>query len=317
MSQRPFLRIHISETARQSPLSLARAQAYEAAAPVSGWEVIPSDHELDFGRGAPEAVVVIGAPVTEIHDLLVNGHGVLADGIWSDDPAEVEKIVQVAAQHRQPLQQGDELLHAPVLSGALTEACGIGRITTCESRGLRPHHGGPISRQELMTSAPTVIMRALLLVQVLLPAPVTIDWDAAQISELPRNGLRATWRAKVSNNQGQSPVLLNVVVATHTGNSVIQDLQVSSATGVVRAELMPTPRLEVNGDPVHITQSDPAAQTTPPVPSQLEWFGMVPMLQLFRRATVQRTQPLTGPALLARALRLTALALGEADDPSQ
>ncbi len=317
MTRQPLLRIQISEKARQSPLSLARAQAYEAAAPAAGWQLLLSGHDPTPEKSA-DAVVAIGAQAMEIHRLLVNGHGVLADGIWSREPAEVNMVAQAAIRYQQPIIHGDELLHAPVLSGALTEASEIGPITSCEARGLHPHHGGVISQPELLAYAPPVIMRALLSMQVLSSMPLKAQWKGPEISAQSGNGLRATWRAKVTSNQAQTPSRLSVVVATHTGNSVIQDLQISSATGVVRAELMPAPRLDINGEPIHITQSDPlTGPGSHAVPPQLEWFGMIPMLQLLRRATVQRTQPLTGPALFAEALRISALASGEADDPSQ
>lgn len=319
------LAIRIAPSVRARPVSIARAQAYEAAARLAGWRVQPLNLEAPVREGlsttAVTAVVLIGANAAEISDWLRAGHGVIADGNWSGDPDEVDVVAQTAVHHRQPLVHGDELLHAPVFAGALTEAREIGQFSSLETRGLCSFDSqteGDVVR----LLGPPVLMRALLCLQVLglapaatvsnnAPAaesPTQIKWDSALISHHESSGTTATWRGRVLNAAGAPTTRLSVVVGSHRGRSAIHDLQVSSAAGVVRAELMPIPSIEVNGQSILIP---PAIHS----PAQLEWFGMVAMLTLLRRAVAERTQPLTGPRLFAESLRLSAWASGEGGDP--
>jgi hypothetical protein len=322
----PSLLIAVSASARTQPLSIARAQAYEAAAPLAGWEVRTvehlSDEHLSVEHGKlsqlpsadrASAVVLIGATPSEISEWLRSGYGVIADGVWTHDPEVADAVGRIAAEHRQPLLQGAELLHAPVFAGALTEAREIGDITSFETRGLYPSGSHP-QHNLLETQGPQVLMRALLSLQMLAPAPCEILWDTAQLrdpnqrdraqggsSQSGAPQFTASWRGRILHGSSAVPGRINVVLGTHSGSSMIHDVQVSSTSGVVRAELMPTPSIEVNGEPIQI----PPAEHTP---AQLEWFGMISMLELMGRAVTQRSQPVTGPGVFAEALRLSAWA---------
>jgi hypothetical protein len=297
------LTIRVAPSARARPLSIARAQAYEAAARLAGWRVQPLDLETPvregLGNDITDAAVLIGATASEISDWLSAGHGVIADGNWSEDPDEVDEVARIAHQNRQPLVHGDELLHAPVFAGALTEAAEIGQLSSFETRGLHPFNSHT-ERNVITSLAPPVLMRALLSMRIL-DNTTQITWDSALITDQGGSGTTATWRGGVFNSAGVRTTRLSVVVGSHRGRSTIHDLQMSSSSGVVRAELMPTPSIESNGEPVLIP---PATHS----PAQLEWFGMISMLSLLRRAVVQRVQPLTGVGLFAEALRLSAWA---------
>jgi len=323
--------IRLSPAARNQPISIARAQAYEAAAPLAGWTLLPTDPSLEHDTAflpadtgpTPDgamAVVLIGATPTEIGEWLRSGHGVIADGIWSQDPDAAEQVSRIAAGHRQPLLQGDELLHAPVLAGALTEASDIGLITSFETRCLLPTGLLPTGlhtvEQLCEIHGPGVLMRALLGLEMLMPTTCRAVWDSAQVVRQgptvpgPDASTQSTltWRGRVLNTKDEAITRVSVVLGTHRGRSVIHDLQMSSAAGVVRAELMPSPSMEVNGESILIP---PATHS----PAQLEWFGMIPMLKLMHRAVTQRSQPRTGANLLAEALRLIAWASAGGGDP--
>jgi hypothetical protein len=319
-SNAPSLLISLSPAARALPLSVARAQAYEAAASLAGWKVNSTDFSSEVTTPMPasgdvQAVVLIGTTASGIADWLESGHGVIADGVWSQDPEAVEAAGRIAVQQRQPLLQGEELLHAPVLAGALTEAADIGQITSFETRALHPFRANTV--QELCdVHGPAVLMRALLCMEMLGTSAADIKWDTARIlghdhthpTRDHSERITVTWRGRVLAATGEQLTRISVVLSTHPGHTVIHDLQMSSATGVVRAELMPSPQLEVNGESIVIP---PAGHS----PAQLEWFGMIPMLKLMRRAVTQRSQPRSGAHLLAEALRLSAWALAEGDDP--
>jgi hypothetical protein len=291
--------IRVCEPALALPLSQARAQAYTAAAPLARWELLPKETEpSDASHSAQRAVVLIGADSSEVTRWLRTKWAVIADGIWSEDPAEITEVVNLARAMGQPLVQGDELLHAPVLAGAITEASEIGAITSCEFRGVYPRDW--VSDFELLhIHAPSVVMRGLLCLEMLLPPHLraAMIWDPLNLMQSVGREAQATVRGEIPSTADTPSTRIQMSIATHRGNSVIQDLQFSSATGVVRAELMPTPHLEINGEPIIL----PEATHTP---AQLEWFGMMPMLDLLRRAVRERTQPLTGPSLLAAALQI-------------
>jgi hypothetical protein len=293
------LAIHVSESARSRPLSVARAQAYAASAALTGWRILPEDTEPSqpFHLGE-RAVVLIGAHSSDITKWLKCKWAVIADGIWSQDPSEITEVVAFAHEVGQVLLQGDELLHAPVLAGALTEASEIGAISSCEFRSMHPH--GSVTEAELRSlHAPSALMRAVLCLKVLWPrdlSDVTI-WETQITAGSANQGAQVSVRGKIpSTSPSPSPSSrIQVSISTHRGRSVIQDLQFSSAAKVVRAEVLPTPSLEVNGETVRLPEASHS-------PAQLEWFGMVSMLQLMRRAVRERTQPLTSPSLLATAV---------------
>jgi hypothetical protein len=72
-------------------------------------------------------------------------------------------------------------------------------------------------------------------------------------------------------------------VASWAAGSPLWDLQAASSEGVVRAELLPHPTLEVNGDPVPL----PAPSAEPP---ELEQYGYLGQLDLLVR-DVARGEP--------------------------
>jgi hypothetical protein len=307
MSEDPLLVIEIAEPARARPLSVARSQAYAAAAAATNWRVLtercePTD-PVDTDR---RAVVLIGAHSSEITRWLKAKWGVIADGVWSSDPAEIREVVALAQQLGQPLLQGDELLYAPVLSGALTEASEIGAITSVEVRSMHPRE--VLTTSDLrMVHGPSAMMRLLLSLKVLrlgqetdVATALSMVWDQIERPEAAGPDTRHVGRMLLPGASTIPPTRLQIVISSHRGQSVIQDLQFSSATAVVRADLMPMPHLEVNGETVVLPEATSS-------PAQLEWFGMTPMLQLMWRAVMERTQPLTSPSLLADALRLISL----------
>jgi hypothetical protein len=296
-----MLAIQVSEPARSRALSLARAQAYAAAGPLADWQLLPEDLEPSYASNIGErAVVLIGAHPAEIAAWLNAQWAVIADGIWSTDPTDIFEVVNLAQRVGQPLIQGDELLHAPVLAGALTEAAEIGAITSCEFRSVHPRDA-VVGDELLQLHAPSVVMRALLCLKMLWPTDLgaTTNWDALDSTDSRSRGAPITIRGTIAPTSVSPQSRIHVSASTHQGRSVIQDLQFSSATGVVRAELLPTPRLEINGEPVSLPEATHS-------PAQLEWFGMISMLNLMRRAVTERTQPLTSPNLLATALQILA-----------
>jgi hypothetical protein len=299
MDSPPLLVVKVCEPAASLPLSIARAQAYAAAGALVGWRLLPDVAEpSDAAQMAERAVVLIGADSSQILQWINAKWAVIADGIWSEDPAQITQVVDLSRRVAVPFLQGDELLHAPVLAGAITEASEIGPITSGEIRGVHPRDA--VSDQELLgLHAPSLLMRALLCLNLLWPAPASTstDWTLRKSGMAMSEGTRVEVRGSVPAIGGAPSAKIDVSISTHRGRSVIQDLQFSSTTGVVRAEVMPIPALEVNGSPVTLPE---AAHS----PAQLEMFGMIPMLQLMRRAVHERTQPLTSPSLLATALQI-------------
>lgn len=309
MTQRPILGIVACGASPHRPLVVARAQAFAASAPAAGWDLlaidVPGDHGTDL-EGA-HAVILIDPTPEDVAMHLAHGRAVLLDGANSLTPFEAQNLADRAATHRQPLMIGDELLHADALAAALSAATEIGPLTRIESRILHPTgRPAPTRLAEWNERALPGLFRLLLALRRLCPDGASPIWERVHRSQ--RSGLlQISIHGRVP---GTPDTRITVIVGEQAGRSVIQDIQIVSATAVVRSELMPDVHLEVNG-----TTRTLASPTHSP--AQLEVFGMIPMLDLLRRAVIQRTQPLTGPAVLAEALRVSDWAWAQGDDPSR
>lgn len=309
MSQRPIVGIVTCGTSAQRPLTVARTQAFAACAAPTGWELIGadplSDHRTDLD-GA-HAVILIEPTPEDVATHLARGRAVVLDGLNSVTPSQAQHIIDLATTHRQPVMIGDELLYSDALSSALSSATQIGPLTRIETRILHPTgRPSPTTAADWNERGLPAILRLLLALRRLRGESASPTWERAQTSRQSGH-LQITLSGRLP---GTPNIAVTVIVGEHSGRSVINDVQLVSATGVVRGELMPDVHLEVNGEPRAL-----AAPTHSP--AQLEVFGMIPMLDLLRRAVHHRTQPLTGPTLLKEALDVSGWAWEEAVGPSQ
>lgn len=309
MTPRPILGISACGTSARRPLTVARTQAFAASAQAAGWDLVgahPTDDHCADLEGA-QAVILIDPTPEDVAAQLAHNRAALLDGAHSLTPSQAQQIIELAATHRQPVMIGDELLSSDVLAAALSAATQIGPLTSLETRLVHPTgRPAPASCAEWNERCLPVLVRLLLALRRLRTDSASPIWERVQTSQQSGH-LQISLHGRLP---GSPATRVTALVGEHAGRSVIHDIQLVSATGVVRAELMPDVHLEVNGDTRAL-----AAPTHSP--AQLEIFGMIPMLDLLRRAVLQRTQPLSGPTLLKEALELSGWAWAEAAGPSR
>jgi predicted dehydrogenase len=227
-----------------------------------------------------------------------SGAAVLVEPPLAATLADADAIVDAAARATAPVLYGESLLHAPVVRAALDRVRLIGPIERIEVRALH----SPADRR--VGTEPGVEGGALaevgtraLAVALALAAPAE---PVAVQARLERTGPGQTDdRAEVTLRFPGGAVATVVASRREPEPAAVWDLQVSSATGVVRAELAPTPSLEHDGEPVPVI--------TPPAPGdvpQLKQFGYLQQLRVAVAAAAGRAQDLWGPTFGRRVLEV-------------
>ena len=160
---------------------------------------------------------------------------------------------------------------APTWGAYLTEAWGGGALFDLGSHGVA---------LALLAAAPSQPVRVTAAVEPADPRdPRSVDEHTVLTIEF-ENGLRA-----------------RVLATYRCGDTPQWDLQAASDTGVVRAELLPVPSLEVNGDPV------PLPRTTMRIPA-LEQYGYRAEWEAFLAALSAGLAPATDAAFGRRVLEI-------------
>jgi predicted dehydrogenase len=244
------------------------AASAEARAASAGARVVDAD-ELPAGAD----VVVVSTPpalhASHALAMLQRGAAVVLEKPLCTTLEQADALVDAAGDR---LLYAENLAYAPVVLEMLPRVRQLGPLTTVEVRSLqgRPTWGSFLTAEwgggalfdlgvhplavALLLAAPAVPVG----VQAVLSGADDIPTDEhADVTVTFDTGLEA-----------------HVVSSWRDGPTPVWDAQASSATGVVRAELLPEPELEVNGTRVDL----PAV--TAPVP-QLEQYGYVGQLRAF------------------------------------
>lgn len=217
--------------------------------------------------------------------LLQAGYAVLLEKPLCRTLAEADRLVETAARHHGRLLYGENLAYAPVVQRLLALVPQLGPLTHVEVRALQGlPDWGQFTTDEwgggaLFDLGVHPLAVALLIANAAgfgVPTSVSAELggaadhgtdEHAEVVVGYAGGLRA--RVEASWRHGPSPVW---------------DAQVASGIGVLRAELMPTPHLEHNGDDVAL------AATEVGVP-QLEQYGYLPQLRAFAHDIEHGTTP--------------------------
>ena len=219
---------------------------------------------LAVGWSTPATVVVSPLPVraADVLDALGTGHPVLVDTPIAADAEDARRIE--AADRAGLVVYGEHLAHAPIVRLALDHIRRMGPLRHVEVRSLSPA-GAPHD--------PTVARARAIALALLLT-------DAEPI------GVHAGVTAFDLEFEGGLVAHIEIG-ASDLGE--VWDLQASSDTGVVRAELFPAGELDIDGDPVGL----------PPVPSDIDprlvTLGHVDQMRAFASVT-RGEQPLLGAA---------------------
>lgn len=238
-----------------------------------------------------ELVVVATPPSTHAAialDALARGATVLVEKPLCTTLADADRLVEATATGPR-LAYGENLVFAPVVVRALEAAARLGPLRHAEVRAVqgRPHWGGFLERSwgggALFDLGAHPVALALLLAGRDHPVAVRAELRGGDGHDADEHG-----EVELDLASGTRVHL----VASWAAGSPLWDLQAASSDGVVRAELLPHPTLEVNGDPVPL----PASAVQPP---ELEQYGYLGQLDLLIRDVV-RAQPPWPDAVFGR-----------------
>jgi len=186
---------------------------------------------------------------------------------------EADQIVDAAAVHGHRLLYGENLAYAPGVHELLSRVPQLGPLTHLEVRSLQslPTWGDFTSDEwgggalfDLGVHPLSVALLCANSAGLGLPTAVSATLTGGE-------GHGSDEHAEVTLHYA-SGLRAQVVSSWQAGPEPVWDAQLASATGVLRADLLPMPSLEVNGDPVALPRP------TAPV-AAIEQFGYLGQLQ--------------------------------------
>jgi predicted dehydrogenase len=184
---------------------------------------------------------------------------------------------------------GENLVHSPVVAAAAHRAGAIGTLTYIECRSLqpRPDWGSfldPASGGGVLFDLGVHPLAVALLLAGPAATPIAVRAHLDASRDLAVDDVAQLWLRFDTGVAAH-------VVASWRHRSTIWDLQASSETGVVRAELEPVPTLEVDGEPVALPPPRAGVE-----PAQLDTFGFVGQLDDIVSARRTARPPASGVA---------------------
>jgi predicted dehydrogenase len=256
------LGLRVSHVASSGPDDAAE-RARQLGAQACSIEELPAGADL---------VIVTTPPPQHASDVLRAlraGAAVLVDSPLASTLAEADAIVD-AARDAGPVIYGEHLLFAPIMRAALARICELGPIQRIEVRSLHPPAGRTAAGSERSPGVLVGVGAQPLAVALAFAAPAEPTAVRARL-EPDGDPMRAGY-AEIELRFASG--LVAVVVVSRRERVPVWDLQVSSTTGVLRAELLPTLALEHNGELVPV----PAPSVVTEVP-QLVQFGYLAQLE--------------------------------------
>jgi predicted dehydrogenase len=217
----------------------ATEQAARAGAVACTYDQLPAGADVVVVATPPATHAALALAVADA------GATVVVDAPLAATLADADALVD-AATRGAPLAYGENLAHAPLVRAVLELAGGLGPLRFVEVRALAgrpdrrdltdPSWGGGATL-DLATRAVGV---ALLLAGDDVPVQVAAALTPDATADLDAHGeVRVRFRSGLEAR----------IEAGWGHHEVVWDLQASSDTGVVRAELVPTPSLEHDGAP--------------------------------------------------------------------
>lgn len=257
-----------------------------------------------------DVVLVATPPARHAEDALralAGGAVALVETPLCTTLADADRLV--AADHRAGggrLAYGENLVHSPIVTEARRRAGALGPLTYVETRALQPRPAGggatdaawgggalfdlgahPLAAALLLAGDdPAVAVRARLDAD----DGLGVD-DEGELWLRFRSGLAAH------------------VVASWRYETTVWDIQASSETGVVRAELAPTATVERDGEPVGLPGVRPGVDV-----AQIDQFGFVAQLEDVGRVAAGGGPPRSGAELGRAVLEVVCAAYASAGD---
>jgi myo-inositol 2-dehydrogenase/D-chiro-inositol 1-dehydrogenase len=209
--------------------------------------------------------------------LLEAGYHVVVEAPLACTLAEADRLIETEARVGRPVLYSEHLAAAPTVDGLLVRADSIGALTHLSARATQPppswrpddgidaHWGGgalfdlgvhPVGLT-LRTAAESGAGRPVSLSAVIVDGGTRHEHGTIKI-------------------HFESGLLATIVARWQPESTPDWDLQASSASAVLRAELYPMPTLEHNGEPVAI-----GTPIRPAGPSLVDDYGYAPQLKRF------------------------------------
>ena len=267
------------------PIVAVASRTHERAASLAartGAKAVGYDQLL---AGA-EIVVVSTPPAQHAADAiryLDAGAAVLLEKPLCRTLAEADSLVSAAERHDNRLLYAENLAYSPVVGAMLDRVGDLGPLTTLEVRSLQAlPTWGAFTTDEWGGGALFDLGVHPLAVAMLLARPAAVV------------AVRATLRGGVGHGTDEhaevdlhfsSGLRGRIVSSWQSGPEPLWDAQVSSATGVLRAEMLPVPSLERNGEPIPLP---PAGASI----AAAEQYGYVGQLRALVDDVAHRRRPM-------------------------
>ena len=291
LAARPFGVVPIAWASRTT--ATAKAKAAEFGGVVVAYSDLPA--------GA-DTVVVASPPGRHLADTqraLRGRANVVLEKPICTTLHDADAIVALAAEHGQRVGYAENMAYAPVVQAMLARVADMGPVKHIESRaiGSKPTYGSFMT-DAWGGGALFDLGAHPLAVAVLLAGGSAVRSVSARLTG--GDGHNSDEHAEVGL-MFASGATAHVVASWQGTGAPLWDAQVSNDWSVVRAEIMPEPGLEVNGEPVKI----PAATTEP---AALEQFGYRGEWQAFLADFAAGRTPLMSAAFGRTILEITCAA---------
>ncbi len=241
-----------------------------------------------------DIAIVATPPANHVDDavaLLAAGYHVVVEAPIACTLADADRLIAAEQGVDQAVLYSEHLVASPVMDGLLAEVGALGHLTHLSARAIQSPPTWRSTRHDdwgggaLFDLGVHPVGLALRTAAEVGAGPAT--QVNAVITDAGTDREHATIKLRFADG-----LLATVVVGWQPGASPDWDLQVSSASGVLRAELYPVPVLERNGDPVA------GAGSTDP-PSLVDDYGYAPQLTRFW-ANIRTGRPVPVTARLGR-----------------
>jgi predicted dehydrogenase len=227
--------------------------------------------------------------------LLDAGYQVVVETPVSRTLAEADLLIAAEQRHGRPVLYSEHLASSPAVDGLLSKITALGPLTHISARALQPpptwrgsapgaaDRWGGGALFDLGVHPVALVLRAAAVSGLDAPTSVTA---AVTGMATPRE------HAMLRLHFGSGPTA-NVTVAWRPDGPPEGDLQVSSASGVLRVDLYPHPTLEYNGDRVAIESSRPSPTAL------VDDYGYAPQLRRFW-SNIRTGRPVPTTSLFGR-----------------
>jgi myo-inositol 2-dehydrogenase / D-chiro-inositol 1-dehydrogenase len=244
--------------------------------------------DIVSGRVDVDIVIVATPPQCHAHDvlrLLEAGKTVLVEKPLCRTLDEADAIVRATAQHGGQLLYGENLAHAPVVQQLLRRAPALGPLTNLEVRSLQGlPTWGEFTTDEWGGGALFDLGVHPLAVALLCARATGAGAAVAAEAVLEGGSGHGSDEHAELRLRFASGLVAGVTSSWKFGPEPLWDAQMAGANAVLRAELMPVPTLECNGEPVALPP------TSAPL-AAIERFGYLAQIQALITCASRRETP--------------------------